>query len=49
LTLAIKDELWWSLALSFMGWLLVWTLITLIYIPAMLKVIRKEMSVVNLL
>ena len=38
ITLAIKDALWGSLALSFMWWLLVWTLITLIYIPAVLKV-----------
>jgi multidrug efflux pump subunit AcrB len=35
-TLALKDDLWWSLALSFMWGLIVWTLITLIYIPAVL-------------
>ena len=37
ITLAIKDEMWWSLAVAFMGWLLVWTLIILVYIPAMLR------------
>ncbi len=36
-TLAVKDALWGSLALSFMWWLILWTLIILIYIPAMLK------------
>jgi multidrug efflux pump subunit AcrB len=38
ITLAIKDALWGSLAIAFMGWLFTWTLITLVYIPAMLKV-----------
>ena len=38
ITLAVKDALWGSLALSFMWWLMVWTIITLIYIPAMLKI-----------
>jgi len=37
LTLAIKDDLWWSLAIAFIGWLLLWTFITLVYIPAMLR------------
>jgi len=36
-TLAIKDDLWGSLAMAFIGWLLLWTLIILVYIPAMLK------------
>jgi len=41
LTLAVKDELWGSLALSFMWGLLIWTFIILIYIPAVLKVRNK--------
>jgi multidrug efflux pump subunit AcrB len=36
-TLAIKDDLWWSLAIAFIWWLLLWTFIILVYIPAMLK------------
>ncbi len=36
-TLAIKDALWWSLAIAFIWGLLVWTFIILVYIPAMLK------------
>ena len=39
-TLAIKDALWGSLALSFMWGLIVGTLITLIYIPAVLRVMK---------
>jgi len=42
ITLALKDALWWSLALSFMGWLIVWTIITLVYIPAVIKLVRKN-------
>ncbi len=37
LTLAIKDELWWSLAVAFIWGLLLGTFIILVYIPAMLK------------
>ena len=40
ITLAVKDELWGSLALSFMWGLLIWTFIILLYIPAVLKVIK---------
>jgi len=42
ITLAIKDALWGSLALSFMWWLIVGTMIILIYIPAMLKIWGKK-------
>ena len=45
ITLAVKDALWGSLALSFMGWLILGTFITLIYIPVMLKVSNK--SIIN--
>jgi len=38
ITLAVKDELWGSLALSFMWGLTIWTAIILIYIPAVLKI-----------
>ncbi len=43
LTLAIKDDLWGSLAVAFIWWLLLWTFIILVYIPAMLKwgLVRK--------
>ncbi len=41
-TLAVKDALWWSLALAFMGGLIVWTFINLVYIPFMLKVVDKK-------
>ena len=37
LTLAIKDELWWSLAVAFIWGLLLGTFIILVYIPSMLK------------
>ena len=43
-TLALKDELWWSLAMAFIWWLLLGTFIILIYIPAMLMwgMVRKD-------
>lgn len=43
-TLAIKDDLWWSLAVAFIWGLLLGTFIILVYIPAMLKwgLVRKE-------
>ena len=37
MTLILKDELWGWLALAFAGWLMVGTMIILVYIPAMLK------------
>jgi hypothetical protein len=42
ITLAFKDELWWSLAVSFMWWLLLWTLITLLYIPSLIKILELK-------
>lgn len=44
LTLAIKDDLWWSLAVAFIWGLLLGTFIILVYIPAMLKwwLVKKE-------
>ncbi|MFK7780321.1 MAG: efflux RND transporter permease subunit [Candidatus Gracilibacteria bacterium] len=43
-TLAIKDDLWGSLAVAFIGGLLLGTFIILVYIPAMLKwgMVRKN-------
>ncbi|MDD2870457.1 MAG: efflux RND transporter permease subunit [Candidatus Gracilibacteria bacterium] len=43
-TLAIKDALWGSLAVAFIGGLLLGTFIILVYIPAMLKwgLVRKD-------
>lgn len=43
-TLAIKDDLWGSLAVAFIWWLLLWTFIILVYIPAMLRwgIARRE-------
>ena len=40
-TLAIKDELWWSLAIAFMWWLAVNVFITLIYLPAFFLLVTK--------
>ena len=36
-TLALTDEMWWSLAMAFMWGLIIWTLVILLYIPAMLS------------
>ncbi|EKD66772.1 MAG: Outer membrane efflux protein [uncultured bacterium (gcode 4)] len=36
-TLAITDEMWWSLAMAFMWGLIIWTLVILLYIPAVLS------------
>jgi HAE1 family hydrophobic/amphiphilic exporter-1 len=46
LTLAVKDELWWSLAVAFIWGLLLGTFIILVYIPSMLKwgLVRKNNS-----
>ncbi len=43
-TLAIKDDLWGSLAIAFIWGLLLWTFIILVYIPSMLKrwLIKEE-------
>lgn len=43
-TLAIKDDLWWSLAIAFIWGLLLGTFIILVYIPAMLKwgIVRRK-------
>lgn len=42
ITLAIKDELWWSLAIAFIWWLLVNILIVLVYLPSFYFLIEKE-------
>jgi multidrug efflux pump subunit AcrB len=44
LTLALKDELWGSLAVAFIWGLLLGTFIILVYIPAMIKwgLVRKN-------
>ena len=44
-TLAVKDELWWSLAVAFIGGLFLWTFIILVYIPAMLRWGRERSKV----
>ncbi len=41
LTLAFKYELWASLAYTFMGWLIVWFFIILIFVPALIKVLDR--------
>jgi multidrug efflux pump subunit AcrB len=40
ISLALKDELWWSLGVAFMWGLIFWTLITLVYIPAWLSILK---------
>lgn len=39
ITLALKDELWWGLAISFIGWLILNVFMILIYIPALLYLV----------
>lgn len=41
-TLAIKDELWWSMAIAFMWWLFINVLIVLVYLPAFYYLITKN-------
>lgn len=41
-TLALKDELWWGLAISFIGWLILNVFTILIYIPAILYLVEKK-------
>lgn len=42
ITLAVKDELWWSLAVAFIGWLTINVAIVLIYLPAFFFLITKQ-------
>lgn len=41
-TLALKDELWWWLAIAFIGWLIINVLIVLFYLPALLYLTEKK-------
>lgn len=41
-TLALKDELWWWLAIAFIWWLIINVLIVMIYIPSLLYTIEKK-------
>lgn len=41
-TLALKDELWWGLAIAFIGWLILNVFMILVYIPALLYVVEKK-------
>ncbi len=40
--LAMKDELFWSMAVGFIGWLVVSFFITLLYIPSLMNLVNKE-------
>lgn len=40
--LAASDEMWRAFALAFAGWLILWTTITLVFIPSALKLIYKD-------
>lgn len=41
-TLALKDELWWGLAVAFTGWLILNVFIILVYTPAILFLVEKK-------
>lgn len=40
--LAFSDEMWRPFALSFAGWLIIWTTITLVFIPSALKIVYRN-------
>lgn len=40
--LAASDEMWRAFALSFAWWLILWTTITLVFIPSALKIVYKK-------
>lgn len=42
ITLALKDELWWSLAIAFIWWLLLNVIMSLIYLPSLLNLIPTK-------
>lgn len=42
LILAVKDELFWSMAIAFIGGLIVSFFITLLYIPSLMNLVSKE-------
>lgn len=42
LILALKDELFWSMAIAFIGWLIVSFFITLLYIPSLMNLVNRE-------
>jgi HAE1 family hydrophobic/amphiphilic exporter-1 len=42
ITLALKDELWWGLAIAFIWWLILNVFMILIYIPAILYLVEKK-------
>lgn len=42
--LALKDELFWSMAIGFIWWLIVSFFITLLYIPSLMNLVSKEYS-----
>lgn len=43
-TLALKDELWWWLAIAFIWWLVLNVFIVMIYIPALLYTVEKPIE-----
>lgn len=42
LILAFKDEIYWGMAVAFIGWLLMSFFITLLYLPTLIRVFSKE-------
>jgi len=42
LILALKDELFWSMAIAFIWWLIVSFFITLLYIPSLMNLVSKK-------
>lgn len=47
LILAVKDELFWSMAIAFIWWLIVSFFITLLYIPSLMNLVSREYYVKN--
>lgn len=43
--LAFSDAFWTAFALSFAGWLIVWTTITLLFIPSILRVLYRNYKI----
>ncbi len=41
-TLALKDALWWSLAIAFIGWLLLNIFMVIVYLPSILYLTEKK-------
>lgn len=43
--LAFSDDFWTAFALSFAGWLILWTTITLLFIPSAMKILYRNLKI----